>query len=103
MTLDSLPDALAVALSAAAVALGLRKHGAAKQTAQADARLELGRRYAALALDAVAAKGEMKADLRKRAELDAFRLIDTAADGRRDFTEAQAAQFLDAERLQRAK
>ena len=55
-----------------------------------DSRSSLGMEYARLALLYAKDKGE------PNAAIEAFRLIDTTADGRRDFTDAQARVFLDA-------
>ena len=55
-----------------------------------DGRASLGMEYARLALLYARDKGT------PTAALEAFRLIDTTADGRRDFSDAQARVFLDA-------
>lgn len=89
-----------VVLSLVSLMLGLRKHDSKKHEARLTARAQHGRQTAALALDAVAGRS-LPADLRARAELDAFRLIDLSADGKRDFTDAQAQQYLEAERANR--
>lgn len=86
--------------SLGAVVFSYRKATADKRQAELVAREELGRRYAVLALDATANQS-LPADLRKRAELDCFRIIDLDLDGQRDFTDAQAEQYLEAERKRR--
>jgi hypothetical protein len=55
-----------------------------------DSRASLGMEYARMALLYARNKD---AD---RSALEAFRIIDSMADGRRDFTDAQARVFLDA-------
>jgi hypothetical protein len=61
-----------------------------RQGFEAQSLHELGMEYARLALLYAKDKGEEKA------ALEAFRIIDSTADGKRDFTDAQARVFLDA-------
>ncbi len=84
----------AMVLAGLSAALGLRRHDAKKHEAKLAARKEHGRQTARMAIDSVALKSLPK-DLRVRAELDAFRIIDKSVDGKRDFTDAEAAVFLD--------
>ncbi|MBL0304426.1 MAG: hypothetical protein IPQ23_22495 [Cytophagaceae bacterium] len=93
MDIDHLFSGLAVLLSLVGAGLGLRKHDSKKHQAKLEARSELGRRYAQMALTQSAS---VPADLQMTAALDAFRIIDTSLDGKRDFTESQARVFIDA-------
>ena len=94
MTLDDLLSGASLVASIVAVALGLRRHNSKAHEAKMTARREQGLAYARAAWDVVQARktapGAMRAAL-----LDAFRLADTALDGKRDFTDAQAASFID--------
>ena len=81
-------------LSVAGFALGLRKHESKKHEAKLSARRALGLSYARAAWSIVRERKTAPSVLRA-ALLDAFRLADTALDGRRDFTDAQASAFID--------
>ena len=67
-----------------------------RRTQEPETRHNLGMEYARLALKAAAHLPSHRAE----GEVKAFRLIDTSADGRRDFTDAQARTFLEAARLE---
>lgn len=84
----------AMVLAGLSAALGLRRHDAKKHEAKLSARAELGRRYARAAW-AIVIQRKTAPSVQRGALLDAFRLADTALDGRRDFTDAQASLFLD--------
>lgn len=88
---------VAVLLAGVGTALGLRKHDTAKKEAEATALHELGNRYAKMAWAYGRAHVEAgdPAKLQKHVE-DAFLLIDTTADGKRDFTNAQAKIYIEA-------
>lgn len=94
MTLDDILSGASLVASIVAVALGLRRHNSKAHEAKMTARREQGLAYARAAWDVVQARktapGAMRAAL-----LDAFRLADTALDGKRDFTDAQAQAFID--------
>lgn len=94
MTLEDILSGASLVLSVVAVALGLRRHDAKKHEARLVARREQGLAYARAAWDVVRARNTAPGALRG-ALLDAFRLSDMAVDGKRDFTEAQAAAFID--------
>lgn len=90
-------DALSAAgllFGLAGAALGLRRHDAKKHQAKLAARRQLGLQYARAAWDVVRARNTAPGALRG-ALLDAFRLADTALDGKRDFSDAQAQAFID--------
>ena len=74
--------------------LGLRRHDAKKHEAKLTARRTLGLQYARAAWDVVKARNTAPG-AQRAALLDAFRLADTALDGKRDFTDAQAQAFID--------
>lgn len=84
----------AMVLAGLSAALGLRRHDSKKHEAKLTARRELGLQYArsawAVVMHRQTAPGAMRAAL-----LDAFRLADTALDGKRDFSDAQAQGFID--------
>lgn len=89
---------IAILLSLAAGAMGLRKHDVKKHEAMLAARHDLGRRYAQLAW--AWAKSRPGADDPRTARalaVSAFVLADTSADGKRDFTDKQVGVYLDAE------
>jgi len=68
------------------VVLGVRKASLKKELLQ-----RLGREYAKLAV----AHGKQQPTLQREAALEAFRIIDESADGKRDFTDQQARLFID--------
>jgi hypothetical protein len=70
-----------------------------RKEAAVTAKHELGKRYAVMAWAYARAHAEA-VDLVKleKHALDAFLLADTAADGKRDFTDSQAKVYLDANR-----
>lgn len=82
--------ALVAALQVATLVVVLRK----KKSLAAE-RHELGTQYAQLAVAYAATKGGTPLEQRRHA-LAAFRLADETADGKRDFTDAQTAVYLDA-------
>jgi len=92
--IDHILSGVAVLLSLAGAALGLRKHDSKKHEAALAARRELGLSYARSA-HAVCLHRKTAPVVMQKALLDAFRLADTALDGKRDFTDAQAKAFLD--------
>lgn len=94
MTTEDILSGVSLVASLAAVVLGLRRHDAKKHEAKLTARAAQGQRYAQLA---VAHAAQMPQADRLQAALEAFRLADTALDGRRDFTDAQARVFIEAE------
>ena len=94
--IDHLASALAVLFSLAGLAIGFRKHGVAKKAAILEARALLGQKYARLAVSHAEQLG-VPGEVKLQSALDAFRIIDTALDGRRDFTEAQARVFIESE------
>lgn len=94
MTLDDILAGVSLVVSLVAVALGVRRHDAKKHEAKLMARATQGQRYAQIA---VAHAAQMPPKDRLAAALDAFRLADTSLDGRRDFTDAQARIFIEAE------
>lgn len=91
---DHIISGIAVVFSLLGFGLGLRKHDSKKREAELTARAEQGRAYARQA-HAVVLHRQTAPLVRRQALLDAFRLADTALDGRRDFTDAQAQSFLD--------
>ena len=101
-------DIVTLAVSLAAVALSLRKHGASRSQARRGATDALGQKYARLAVDAGEqqkhATGEIPSGaMRLATALDYFRIFDTALDGRRDFNDAKARAFIEAEVASRNK
>jgi len=97
MDLDHLFSGVAVLLSAAAAALGLRKHDTKKRETEVAARHELGKRYAELAWAFARSRPDAGDAKKARAHaVAAFVLADTSADGKRDFTDKQVAVYLDA-------
>lgn len=74
--------------------LGLRRHNSKAHEAKMTARREQGLAYARAAWDVVQARNTAPG-AQRAALLDAFRLADTALDGKRDFTDAQAQAFID--------
>lgn len=81
--ISSLFSLVAIVLSVVAMR---RNRKASKQ----EARDALGRKYAALAWAYANAHGGAR-----KTAVEAFVLADTAADGRRDFTDKQVAVYLD--------
>ena len=74
--------------------LGMRRHNSKALEAKMTARREQGLAYARAAWDVVRARNTAPGAMRG-ALLDAFRLADTALDGKRDFSDAQAQAFID--------
>jgi hypothetical protein len=85
----------ALVVSLLSLVVSLSRKGDRVYEAKVTAKHVLGQRYAEMAL--VYAKSHAEAGdlekLRKHA-LDAFSLIDKSADGKRDFTDAQALVYL---------
>lgn len=94
MTLDDILSGASLVASIVAVALGLRRHNSKAHEAKLTARRTLGLQYARAAWDVVKARNTAPG-AQRAALLDAFRLADTALDGKRDFTDAQAQAFID--------
>lgn len=92
--IDHIISGIAVLLSLLGFGLGLRKHDSKKKEAELLAWRMLGLSYARAAWAVVRYRNTAPGAVRG-ALLDAFRLADTALDGRRDFTDAQASSFLD--------
>ena len=87
----------AVVLALVSVVRSFVLADAKKKEAAVTAKHELGKRYAVMAWAYARSHVEAgdPAKLQKHAE-DAFILADTAMDGKRDFTDSQAAVYLNA-------
>ena len=93
-------DPVAVVALFVSVAAGVRAHfhsNARKAEAAAEARNNLGKKYAELgwAYSRVQPDSTDPEKARKHA-LEGFVIADTAADGKRDFTDTQARVYVDA-------
>ncbi len=93
-------DPVSVVALVVAVAAGVRAHfhsNARKAEAEAEAIHLLGKKYAALGWAHSRAQKDSSdpAKARKHA-VEGFLIADTAADGKRDFTDKQAGVYIDA-------
>lgn len=78
--------AIGVVFHIVGIVLAIRKTSLKKEMLH-----RLGQEYAKLAV----AHGKARPNLQREAALEAFRLIDESADGKRDFTDSQARLFID--------
>lgn len=84
-------DYAALAASLVAAVLSVVAMRRNRKASNQETRDAIGRKYAALAWAYARAHGG-----ERKTAVEAFVLADTAADGRRDFTDKQAALYLDA-------
>ena len=94
---DLILPLISVVASLAALAVSIFRGNARKEEAKATAMDTLGKKYAALGWAYSKAQPDSSdpAKARKHA-VEGFLIADTAADGKRDFTDKQAGVYVDA-------
>jgi len=100
MSAEILMSALALLASLASVAVSLSRKNDRKIESEMAARDSLGKKYAEVgwAYSRAQKDSSESAEKARRHAVEGFVIADTAADGKRDFTDKQAGVYVDAHR-----